>query len=40
MGFVGLPIAQALPPAATKVVIGAFVLVATRRILKCDDLFR
>jgi uncharacterized membrane protein YfcA len=29
MGFVGLPIAQALPPAATKVVIGLFVLVAT-----------
>jgi uncharacterized membrane protein YfcA len=29
MGFVGLPIAQALPPVATKVVIGLFVLVAT-----------
>ncbi len=29
MGFVGLPIAQALPPTATKVMIGLFVLVAT-----------
>jgi uncharacterized membrane protein YfcA len=29
MGFLGLPIAQALPPAATKLAIGLFVLVAT-----------
>jgi len=31
MGFLGLPIARTLPPAATKVVIGLFVLVATWR---------
>jgi uncharacterized membrane protein YfcA len=31
LGFVGLPIAQALPPPATKVAIGLFVLIATWR---------
>lgn len=31
MGFLGLPVAKALPPAATKVAIGIFILVAAWR---------